>query len=117
METVVQAVVLPAVHSNEPHPAVGRLVLSVTTLLTLAYGARVEDAQDHRIDPGNLRAPPKALASNHRDPRTRPARTVSVVRYGIDRLRRLMLKGRLWPLPEPWPEPKPNLEITHHAPP
>ena len=32
-----------------------------------------------------------------------------------------MLKGRLWTrvwlLPEPWPKPKPNLEITCHAPP
>ena len=96
------------------------LVLSVATLLALAYGTRVEDAQDRRIAPGNLRAPPKALAPNHRDPRTRPARTVSVIRHGIDWLRRLLLKGRLWSrvwlLPEPWPQPKPNLEITHHAP-
>ena len=86
----------------------------------LAYGTRVEDAQDRRIAPGNLRTPPKTLASNHRDPRTRPARTVSVIRHGIDWLRRLLLKGRLWNrvwlLPEPWPKPKPNLEITYHAP-
>ena len=31
-----------------------------------------------------------------------------------------MLKGwfwkRVWLLPEPWPQPKPELEITHHAP-
>ena len=32
----------------------------------LAYGTRVEDAQERRIAPGNLRAPPKALAPNHR---------------------------------------------------
>ena len=97
------------------------LVLSVATLLALAYGTRVEDAQDRRIAPGSLRAPPKALAPNHRDPRSRPARTVSAIRYGIDWLRRLLLKGRLWSrvwlLPEPWPQPKPNLEVTHHAPP
>ena len=89
--------------------------------LALAYGTRVEDAQDRRIAPGNLRAPPKALAPNHRDPRSRPARTVSVIRHGIDWLRRLLLKGRLWSrvwlLPEPWPEPKLNLEITRHVPP
>ena len=95
-------------------------MLSVATLLALAYGTRVEDAQDRSIAPGNLRAPPKALAPNHRDPRSRPARTVSVIRHGIDWLRRLLLKGRLWNrvwlLPEPWPQPKPNLEITHHAP-
>ena len=97
------------------------LVLSVATLLALAYGTRVEDANDLDIAPSNLRAPPKALAANHRDSRSRPARTVSVIRQGIDWLRRLMLKGRLWGrvwlLPEPWPEPKPDLEITHHAPP
>ena len=96
------------------------LVLSVATLLALAYGTRVEDAHDRRIAPGSLRAPPKALAPNHRDPRSRPARTVSVIRYGIDWLRRLLLKGRLWSrvwlLPEPWPKPKSNLEVTHHAP-
>ena len=96
------------------------LVLSVTTLLALAYGTRVEDAHDRRIAPGNLRTPPQTLASNHRDPRSRPARTVSVIRHGIDWLRRLLLKGRLWSrvwlLPEPGPEPKPNLAVTHHAP-
>ena len=95
-------------------------MLSVTTLLALAYGTRVEDAHDRRIAPGNLRTPPQTLASNHRDPRSRPARTISVIRHGIDWLRRLLLKGRLWSpvwlLPEPGPEPKPNLEVTHHAP-
>ena len=96
------------------------LVLSVATLLALAYGTRVEDAHERRIAPGSLRAPPKALAPNHRDPRSRPARTVSVIRHGIDWLRRLLLKGRLWSrvwlLPEPWPQPKEHLEVTHHAP-
>ena len=97
------------------------LALSVATLLALAYGTRVEDAQDRRIAPGSLRTPPKALAPNHRDPRSRPARAVSVIRHGIDWLRRLLLKGRLWRrvwlLPEPWPQPKLNLEITRHVPP
>ena len=96
------------------------LVLSVATLLALAYGTRVEDAHDRRVAPGNLRTPPRTLAPNHRDPRSRPARTVSVIRHGIDWLRRLLLKGRLWSrvwlLPEPWPQPKANLEVTHHAP-
>ena len=102
------------------------LVLSVATLLTLAYGTRVEDANDRRVAPGNLRRPPKALAPKalaptHLNPWRRPGRTVSVIRHGIDWLRRLLLPGRLWRrvwlLPEPWPEPKPNLEITRHAPP
>ena len=95
-------------------------MLSVATLVALAYGTRVEDANDRRIAPGNLRAPPKVLAATHRTPWSRPARTVSVIRHGIDWLRRLILRGylwtRVWLLPEPWPEPKPNLEVNHHAP-
>ena len=96
------------------------LVLSVATLLALAYGTRVEDTHDRRIAPGNLRTPPKTPAPRRRDPWGRPVRTVSVIRHGIDWLRRLLHRGRLWSrvwlLPEPWPEPKPALEITHHAP-
>ena len=95
------------------------LVLSVATLLALAYGTRVEDANERRIAPSSLRVPPKALLPRHRDPWHRPGRTVSVIRHGIDWLRRLPLRGRLWSrvwlLPEPWPEPKPNLEVTRHA--
>ena len=95
------------------------LVLSVATLLALAYGTRVEDANERRIAPSSLRVPPKALSPRHRDPWHRPGRTVSVIRHGIDWLRRLLLRGRLWSrvwlLPEPWPEPKPNLEVTRHA--
>ena len=72
------------------------LVLSVATLLALAYGTRVEDAHDRRIAPGNLRAPPKSLASQHRNSWQKPKRKVSVFRRGIDWLRRLMHKGRLW---------------------
>ena len=107
--------------AHRPDPRLPHwLVLSVATLLALAYGTRVEDAHDRGIAPSNLRTPPKALAANHRDPRSRPASTVSVIRYGIDWLRRLLLKGRLWTrvwlLPEPWPEPKSKLEVTHHAP-
>ena len=80
-----------------------------------------KDAHDRRIAPGNLRAPPKSLAPQHRNSWQKPKRKVSVFRRGIDWLRRLMHKGRLWNrvwlLPEPWPKPKPNLEITCHAPP
>ena len=81
------------------------LVLSVATLLALAYGTRVEDAHDRRIAPGNLRTPPKTPDPRRRDPWGRPVRTVSVIRHGIDWLRRLLLRGRLWSrvwlLPEP----------------
>ncbi len=97
------------------------LVLSVATLLALAYGTRVEDANERRIAPSNLRTPPKALADSHRASWSRPARTVSVIRHGIDWLRRLLLRGRLWTrvwlLPEPWPQPKEHLEVSRHAPP
>ena len=94
-------------------------VLSVATLLTLAYGTRVEDAFDRRMTPGSLRAPPKALAPTHPSSREKPGRTVSVIRHGIAWLRRLLHRGRFWSrvwlLPEPWPEPKSNLEVTRHA--
>ena len=96
------------------------LVLSVATLLALAYGTRVEDAHERRVAPGNLRTPPRALSAQHRGSWQKPRRRVSVIRHGIDWLRRLLLQGRLWSrvwlLPEPWPQPKPNLEVTHHAP-
>ena len=95
-------------------------MLSVATLLALAYGTRVEDAHDRRIDPGNLRTPPKALSAQHCNSWQKPKRKVSVIRHGINWLRRFLLKGRLWNrvwlLPEPWPQPKPNLEVTRHAP-
>ena len=71
------------------------LVLSVASLLALAYGTRVEDAQDRRIAPGSLRAPPKALAPNHRT-LVVVART-GVIRHGIDWLRRLRSGSPLEP--------------------
>ena len=88
----------------------------------------MEDAHDRRIAPGNLRTPPNAcpvldtgaLSARHRNSWQKPKRKVSLFRRGIDWLRRLLLKGRLWSrvwlLPEPWPKPKSNLEITYHAP-
>ena len=95
---------------------VGRhwLVLSVATLLTLAYGTRVEDANDLGRVPGRLRAPPKRLSPVA----SRPRRIVCVLHQGITWLNRLLLKGRLWRrvwlLPEPWPEPPPNMKIIYH---
>ena len=94
------------------------LVLSVATLWTLAYGTRVEDAFDLGIAPGRLRAPPKSVAPNHRSATSRPRRIISVLRLGTNWLRRLLCRGRLWSrvwlLPEPWPEPSPDLKIIHH---
>ena len=90
-------------------------VLSVATLLALAYGTRVEDAQG-RIDPSNLRAPqgagsqssgPSDPSATHRK-RNPPRQLAQAAAQGSP--------FRVWLLPEPWPEPKPNLEVTHHAP-
>ena len=94
---------------------------SVATLLALAYGTRVEDANERKIDPGRLRAPPRGPSPQRGHPWRRPVRTVSVIRYGVDWLRRLLHQGRLWRrvwlLPEPWPEPKPQMYIIRHSPP
>lgn len=96
------------------------LVLSVATLLTLAYGTRVEDAHVRGVSPGNLRAPPLKSHPHAPFPSRKSGRLVSVIRHGIDWLRRLLLRGQLWSrvwlLPEPWPAPKPNLEVTYHTP-
>ena len=90
------------------------LVLAVATLLTLAYGTRVEDANDLGRAPDRLRAPPKVLSPAA----SRPRRIISVLYQGITWLSRLLLKGRLWRrvwlLPEDWPEPSPNLKIIYH---
>ena len=79
----------------------------------------VDDAHDRRVAPGILRTAQGAVGQ-HRGSWQKPRRRVSVIRHGIDWLRRLLLQGRLWSrvwlLPEPWPQPKPNLEVTHHAP-
>ena len=86
-------------------------VLSVATLLTLAYGTRVEDAYDRRLAPGSLRAPPRALAPTHRSSREKPGRTVSVIRYGIAWLRWLLHRGRFWSrgcCPNPGLNPSPT---------
>ena len=81
------------------------LVLSVATLLALAYGTRVEDANERRI---NLRTPPKALPSQHRCPWRRPGRTVSVApaSTGCGGCCSEAASGAASLLPEPWPEPK-----------
>ena len=93
------------------------LVLSVATLLALAYGTRVEDAFDLGKAPGRLRAPPKLVSPDHRSAASTPRRIVSVLRQGITWLSHLLLKGRLWKrvwlLPEALPEPSPNLKMIY----
>jgi hypothetical protein len=90
------------------------LVLAVASLWVMAYGTRVEDALAKGVDPCRLRTPPVACASHNR--------IISVFRQGRIWMQRLLHTGRLWKrlwlMPEPWPQPSPSLQITHHyAPP
>jgi hypothetical protein len=91
------------------------LVLAVATLLTLAYGTRVEDAHTHGVAPANLRAP-----------RTQPPdpdrRAVSVFTRGLAWLRVPVVRGRrlwrrVWLLPQALPTPAADLVVTYHVPP
>jgi len=88
------------------------LVLAVASLWVLAHGTRVEDARERGLPPARLRAPPASRAG------TRPRR-ISLVRLGIQWLRHLLARGRLWRrlwlAPEPWPQPPPGLAITVHS--
>src|SRR5437868_9909245 len=88
------------------------LVLAVASLWALAHGTRVEDARERGLPPARLRAPPASRAG------TRPRR-ISLVRLGIQWLRHLLARGRLWRrlwlAPEPWPQPPPGLAITVHG--
>ena len=87
------------------------LALAVASLWAPAHGTRRGRAE-RRLPPARLRAPPASRAG------TRPRR-VSLVRPGIQRLRHLLARGRLWHrlrlAPEPWPQPPPGLAITVHG--
>ena len=62
-----------------------RLVSSVATLLTLAFGGRVEDAQSTKRSPSARRATPKTAPERNR--------LASVFRLGLSTLSRLPRKG------------------------
>lgn len=88
------------------------LVLAVATLVSVAYGTRVEDARCHGMAPPNLRAPrtPPPLSAR---------RTISLVARGrawlqVHLLRRRPLWRRLWLVPHALPEPPTDLVIVHH---
>ena len=84
------------------------LALAAATLLTLAAGSRVEDAQALKKSPGALRSPPKAALER--------SRIVGALRLGLSALSRLLAKGRMWRrvrlLPEPWPPPPDGLKAV-----
>lgn len=86
------------------------LVLAVVTLWVLAYGTRVEDADQNGVPPAHVRTPPPL----HR----RRKRTMSVFRQGLAWLRQALGRGRLWCrlwlTPDPWPDPPPALRIYYH---
>jgi hypothetical protein len=87
------------------------LVLAVATLVTLAYGTRVEDAATLGVAPAHLRAP-----------RGRPPdparRTVSVFTRGLAwlrvRLLRRQRRWRVWLHPQPLPGPPATLTVSYH---
>jgi hypothetical protein len=84
------------------------LVLAVASLYTLSCGTRVEEAQLANVLPARLRKAPSSTR------RTRP-RLISVFHQGLSCFTRLLLSARIWKclwlLPEPWPDPPPNLSI------
>jgi Transposase DDE domain len=88
------------------------LVLAVATLVDLAYGTRVEDAEAVGVAPPHLRTPPPAPPGPAR-------RSSSVFTRGLAWLRAHLWRGRplwrrLWLLPHDWPAPAPDLVITYH---
>jgi hypothetical protein len=86
------------------------LVLAVATLWTLAYGTRVEDAQQLGRDPARLLAPPAVRQAIRRQ--------FSVFRQGCVWLGYHLARGRLWTRlwlsPEPWPDPLAGLTTSYH---
>ena len=89
------------------------LVLAVATLLNLAVGTRLEEADWRGVPPGTLRR-------LHKPPRPRPRRT-SIFARGLDWLHVWVLRGgrwwtALWLLPEQLPGPPHDLTILRHVP-
>lgn len=90
------------------------LVLALAMLWVLAYGTRAEDAQQQGLPPGRLLQPPTQQRPYH----PKVSRQVSIFRLGLAWLRQQLGVGRiwrrLWLMPDPWPEPPPELLITYH---
>jgi hypothetical protein len=88
------------------------LVLAVATLLSVAYGTRVEDARWHGVAPPNLRAPRTPPPLSHRRPASLFARGRAWLQAALLRTRRLW--RRLWLLPQALPHPATELVVTYH---
>lgn len=91
------------------------LVLAVASVLTAAYGSRVEDAAWAGCAPSHFHVP-RAWP-----PERVVCRAVHLLTTGRDWLRVLLARGRrwrrLWLLPAPLPSPAPDLLIHHDQPP
>jgi hypothetical protein len=106
--------------TRRTHPArVARhwLVLAIATLLSLAVGTRLEEADQRGIPPGRLRRPRTTMPAPGRQ------RQHSVFALGRERLHRLVVQGKrwwraLWLWPEALPGLPPDLQVIRHlAPP
>jgi hypothetical protein len=91
------------------------LVLAVASVLTAAYGSRVEDADWAGIPPSHFHIPPTC------PPERVVSRMVNLLTTGRDWLRVGLLRGRwwrsLWLLPAALPTPAPHLVIHRYHPP
>jgi hypothetical protein len=89
------------------------LVLAVATLLNLAVGTRLEEADWRGIPPDKVR--------RVRTPPPRRGRRVSLFARGLAWLHVQVLRGRrwwraLWLVPEAWPDPPAGLTLIRHRP-
>lgn len=89
------------------------LILAVATLLAMAWGTRVEDAQEQGIQPGRLRIGCRQTKQRGR------GRIISVLQQGWGAFAysagTMLLRWRcLWLLPESLPVPDPKVQITIH---
>jgi hypothetical protein len=90
------------------------LGLAVATLVTLATGTRVEDAEWAGVAPAHLRRARPIPAQADQRP-------ISVFSRGLAWLRVRLLRQcrpwRLWLRPQALPDPAPDLLLIHHVPP
>jgi hypothetical protein len=93
------------------------LVLAVATLWVMAYGTRVEDAEQRHLPPARLLSPPEPRAADTKA--AAPHRRVSLFLQGWSWLQKTLSHGylwtRLWLMPEPWPTPVSNIHIISHG--